>query len=409
MKHRTTKNTTMIRKSIIALTLTIFLFNACTENYNSTEYLNRVLKNLEKIESASYLLYGESWNPGDTAYSFAFTNYVESYRNLEDTTIGASWAKFDTKDKAKLNFAYDGNMRTLIYDDVKGMVIDSFKVRKLPFRPVSPPFYNYTENIIRYILDNNDSTFVEQRDMGAEIYLKLTIYEDRQVEFFGKAHYIPKNPYTFDPTSIYELWINRQTNLPYKVRREMSHNISVSSVSDSEFNKLNIENFVASDYFPKDYEIRQYGQKGKQKQPNALIGKKAPNWTLLTADNQNISLTDLKSKVLMLQFTSVSCGPCRVSIPFLKELPSNYKKEDFDFVAIESTSTNSDVLRNYMRRNDFDYKFLLSTKEVLKGYSIESFPVFFILDKDRIIKKVIEGYSIGDTDNQIKETINSLL
>ena len=399
----------MIRKSIIALTLTVFLFNACMENYSSTDYLRKVLNNLEEIESATFLLHGENWNPGDTAYSFALTKYVESYRNLEDTTIGASWAVFDSKDKAKLSFAYDGKIRALIYDDVKGIVIDSFKIRKLPFRPVSPPFYNYTENIIRYIIENNDSTSLEQKDMGAEIYLKLTIYEDRQVEFFGKAHYIPKNPFTLDPTSIYEIWINKQTNLPYKVRREMSHNISVSSVSDSEFNKLNIENFVASDYFPKDYEIRQYGQKGKKRQPNALIGKKAPNWTLLTTDNQKISLTDLKSKVLMLQFTSVSCGPCRVSIPFLKELPVNYKKEDFDFVAIESTSTNSDVLRNYMRRNDFDYKFLLSTKEVLKGYNIESFPVFFILDEDRIIMKVIEGYSIGDTDNQIKKTINSLL
>ena len=399
----------MIRKSIIALTLTIFLFNACTENYNSTEYLNKVLKNLEKIESATYILYGESWNHGDTAYSFAFTNYVESYRNLEDTTIGASWAKFDTKDKAKLSFAYDGKMRILIYDDLKRLVIDSFKVRKLPYRPASPPFYNYTESIIRYILENNDSTSVEQKDMGAEIYLKLTIYEDRQVEFFGKAHYTPKNPYTFDPTSIYELWINKQTNLPYRVRREMSHDIYVRSVSDSEFNKLNIEKFVASDYFPKDYEVRQYGQIEKKRQPNALIGKKAPNWTLLTADKQNLSLTDLKSKVLMLQFTSVSCGPCKASIPFLKELPSNYKKEDFDFVAIESTSRNTNVLKNYMNRNDFEYKFLLSKKEVLQRYSINSFPVFFILDENRVIKNVINGYGKGTTDKEVKNLINKLI
>ena len=113
--------------------------------------------------------------------------------------------------------------------------------------------------------------------MGEEIYLKLIIYEDRKVEFFGKAHYIPKNPYTFDPTSIYELWIDKKSNLPRKVRREMSHNISVSSVSEFEFNKLRLENFVASDYFHKDYEIRQYGQKKNKKHPNTLKGKKAPD------------------------------------------------------------------------------------------------------------------------------------
>jgi thiol-disulfide isomerase/thioredoxin len=398
-----------MNKVIIALSLTILLFSSCVENYTSTDYLKQVLKKLEKIESATYWVEEEAWNPGDTAATFVVKQYVESYRNPSDTTIGSSWAIFETEQKAHLEFAYDGKMRTLIYDDVKGMVIDSFNVRKLPFRPVSPPFFNYSENIIRYIIENNDSTFVEQKDLGEEIYVKLTIYEDRQVEFFGRAHYIPENPYTFDPTSIYELWINKKSNLPQKVRREMSHNISVSSVSDFEFNKLRLENFVASDYFPKDYEIRQYGQKGKERQPNALIGKKAPDWTLQTADNQDISLSDLKGKVLMIQFTSVSCGPCKASIPFLKELSKEYKNTDFDFVAIECTSKNTNVLKSYMSRNDFDYKFSLSTKEVINAYSITSFPVFFILDENRKITNVLNGYAQEITDKEIRTLINDLI
>ncbi|MFA6336182.1 MAG: TlpA disulfide reductase family protein [Bacteroidales bacterium] len=393
----------------IILSLTILTLSSCVENYTSKDYLRKVLKKLEKIESATYWDKAESWNPGDTAASYIVNQYVESYRNPTDTTIGSSWAIFENEQKTHLEFAYDGKMRTIIYDDVKGMVIDSFKVRQLPFRPVFPPFFNYTENIIRYIIENNDSTFVEQKDLGEEIYVKLTIYEDRQVEFFGRAHYIPENPYTFDPTSIYELWINKKSNLPQKVRREMSDNISVSSVSDFEFNKLRLENFVASDYFPKWYEIRQYGQKGKESQPNTLIGKKAPDWTLQTNNKQDISLSDLKSKVLMLQFTSVSCGPCKASIPFLKELSKEYKNIDFDFVAIECTSKNVNVLNSYMKRNDFDYKFLLSTKDVLTKYSITSFPVFFILDENRNIRNVINGYGQGKTDKEIRTLINELI
>jgi len=398
-----------MNKIIIVLSLIVLVFSSCVENYTSTDYLKQVVKRMEKIESATFWVQAENWNPGDTAASNVYNRYVESYRNLSDSTIGSSWAIFESEDKSHLEFAYDGKMRTLIYDDVKGIVIDSFKVRKLPFRPISPPFFNYTENIIKYILDNNDSTLLVQKDLGEEIYLKLTIYEDRQVEFFGKAHYIPKNPYTFDPTSIYELWIDKKSNLPRKVRREMSHNISVSSVSDYEFNKLQLENFVASDYFPKGYEIRQYGQKRKKSQPNKLIGEKAPDWTLQKDDRQNISLSDLKSKVLMIQFTSVSCGPCKASIPFLKELSTEYEKDDFDFVAIESTSKNMNVLKSYMKRNDFDYKFLLSTKDVLKKYSITSFPVFFILDENRNITNVINGYGKEKTDKEIRTLINEMI
>jgi len=398
-----------MNKIIIVLSLIVLVFSSCVENYTSTDYLKQVVKRMEKIESATFWVQAENWNPGDTAASNVYNRYVESYRNLSDSTIGSRWAIFESEDKSHLEFAYDGKMRTLIYDDVKGIVIDSFKVRKLPFRPISPPFFNYTENIIKYILDNNDSTLLVQKDLGEEIYLKLTIYEDRQVEFFGKAHYIPKNPYTFDPTSIYELWIDKKSNLPRKVRREMSHNISVSSVSDYEFNKLQLENFVASDYFPKGYEIRQYGQKRKKSQPNKLIGEKAPDWTLQKDDRQKISLSDLKSKVLMIQFTSVSCGPCKASIPFLKELSTEYEKDDFDFVAIESTSKNMNILKSYIKRNDFDYKFLLSTKDVLKKYSITSFPVFFILDENRNITNVINGYGKEKTDKEIRTLINEMI
>nr|WP_321353743.1 redoxin family protein [uncultured Draconibacterium sp.] len=398
-----------MNKTVIALSLIVLVFSSCVENYTSKDYLKQVVKTMEKIESATFWIQAESWNPGDTAASYVVNQYVESYRNPTDSTIGSSWAIFETEDKTHLEFAYDGKMRTLIYDDEKEVFIDSFKVRKLPFRPVSPPFFNYTENIIKYILNNNDSTLLVQKDLGEEVYFKLTIYEDRQVEFFGKAHYIPKSPYTFDPTSVYELWIDKKSNLPRRVRREMSHNISVSIVSNYEFNKLSVEDFVASDYFPKDYEIWQYGQKGKKRQPNELIGKKAPDWTLQIDNTQNLSLSDIKSTVLMLQFTSVSCGPCRASIPFLKELSKEYKKNDFDFVAIECTSKSINALKSYMNRNDFDYKFLLSTKDVLKEYSITSFPVFFILDENRDIKKVINGYGKEKTDKEIRTLINEMI
>jgi thiol-disulfide isomerase/thioredoxin len=398
-----------MNKILIALSLIVIALSSCVDNHTSTDYLMQALKELGKIESATYSVEEEAWNPGDTVAALVGTRYVESYRNPSDTTIGSSWAIFETEQKTHLEFAYDGKMRAVIYDDIKGIVIDSFNVRKLPFRPILSPFFNYTENIIRYVIENNDSTHVELKDLGEETYVKLTIYEDRQVEFFGRAHYIPKNPYTFNPTSIYELWIDKKSNLPRKVRREMSHSISVSSVSDFEFNKLRLENFVASDYFPKDYEIRQYGQRGKERQPNDLIGKTAPNWTLQTDNQRVISLSDLKSKVLMIQFTSVSCGPCKASIPFLKELSKEYKNSDFDFVAIESTSKNANVLKSYMNRNNFNYKFLLSNSEVLKDYSITSFPIFFILDKDRKTVGVINGYAQKKTDNEIRKLINDLI
>ena len=62
-----------------------------------------------------------------------------------------------------------------------------------------------------------------------------------------------------------------------------------------------------------------------------------------------------------------------------------------------------------MRLNEFNFKFLKSTDRVTRDYEVNSVPVFFILDENRIIKKVIRGYSKDETDIEITNAINKLI
>jgi thiol-disulfide isomerase/thioredoxin len=400
----------MKKLSVFALLFLGFLFTACTVDHTSTGYLEKVLDNLETIESATYSTVTENWMPGDTAASDTYYSFVKEYNNPSDTTIGAKFVKLNGADTSILEFCYDGEMRALVYNDEKRIVLDSFNVNPKPVRTLTPPFFNYVKSILKYALETKDSISLDIKDLEDFVYLKLRIFEDHQVEFFGKAFHMPITPYTFgENTSMYEIWIDKTNDLPFKTRREMVHNISVRVLKDFELNKIDINNFKASDYFPDDYRIQPYSLGGKRKSKHDLVGKKAPDWILQSGDKLPFALTDLKSKVLMIQFTSVSCGPCKASIPFLKELSAIYEKEDFDFVAIECTSRNTNVLKSYMNRNQFDYNFVLSTKEVLEGYSIRSFPVFFILDENRIVRNVIYGYGKGSTEKEIKNIINEMI
>jgi len=403
-------NHIMIKRQIFSLAMLMLLLASCGREYTSKEYLRTVLGRLNRIETASYYDYGESWSPGDTAASFVFWRFFREYRNPSDTAIGSSFVALDSLTGTKASYCYDGHMRATFYDEEKGIVIDSFTVRSLPFRPVGAPFYNHVTSIINYAITTGDSIALEMEERERDVFVRLTIYEDEQVEFFGKAVHMPPSPYTYgDNTSIYELWIDKKTDLPYKVRREMSHDISVSTSIDPEFNKLDISDFRATDFFPPDYEIRQYGHKTEDEKKSELLNREAPEWTLQSANNQTVSLADITARVVLIQFTSVSCGPCRASIPFLKEISREYGKDDFALVAIECTSKNLNSLRNYMSRNQFDYTFLQADKEVLGNYSIGSYPVFFILDQERVIREIIKGYAEGPTDERIRYAINNLM
>ena len=393
---------------ISLLFLSLVFLQACTKDYTSKVYLENVLNNLEQIKSATYELKIESWPPGDTVPEFTQYRYNEEYTNLDDTTIGASYVSFLQKGTTQMKFGYDGNIRASVNIDSKRIVIDSFNLTKLPFRPVRPPFFNYIKNIIKYALETNDSISLKIEDLGDTVYLKLEIFENKPVEFFGKAYY-HGSPFVFDDDcSRYEIWIHKSNDLPFKVLREQPGDISEQNCSNVELNTIDIKDFVLADYFQADYKIVPY-RIGRRTKKSDFLGKKAPDWILKDSDNNSIALKDLKSKVVLLQFTSVNCGPCKASIPFLKQLVTEYDRADFDFVAIEAHAKNSNVLKNYQHRNGFDYKFLMSNKNLNVLYQIQVVPVFFILDENRIIRKVMHGYGKNSSDQKVREAINSMI
>lgn len=393
---------------ILILVLNTLLIG-CKQASTEEEYLSIVLDNLLQIKNITYYSTSEAWVPLDTVPTHVYHRFRMEYDNPSDSTIGAIYVSMN-QDKSKVETVYDGNMIATVFHEHKGVLIDSFKLkRNLDFRPTTPPFFNYAKSILRYALNTNDSIRLNYQDSDSSLYVKLTIMEENTIEFFGKAYRVPKYQYDEDNTSQYELWIDKNLNLPYRIRRKMSHDISVEECKIIEINKLDINKFVATDYYPEKYEIREYGVNSVKNKKSNLIGQKAFKWVLKDINNKKISLNELKSKILMLQFTSVSCGPCRVSIPYLNKLSLAYSKKKFDFVAIECTAQSSRALKFYKDKTNINYKFLQSSKEVMEKYSIKSFPVFIFLNKEREIIKVINGYKENKTDKEIESIINELI
>lgn len=399
--------------NLIPIAIVIILFTSSFTNGDDNKVcLNRVLKNLEQIESAKYFITSESYTPGDSSPLYVENFMFKEYDNPKDSTIGASFVSLRQEDTTQMTFCYDGKMRVLVYREPNELVVDSFKISIAPFRLVSPPFFNYTKSIIKYALETHDSISTELRDMGDSLYFSLLIDEDKQVEFFGRAIYV-ENSFTFgNNTSKYEIWIKKEDYLPYRVRREMAHNISVNTRHEYELNKLKIEKFIASDYFQPDFEISFYEENYKSRKVNnnsSLIGKIAPNWKLADTKGKTTDLKDIKSKILLIQFTGIGCGPCQASIPFMKEFVTELKDQDFELISIETWHNKISTLQRYSEKNKINYSFFNSTKIVEENYQIKSVPVFFILDEERKIKAIIEGYEKGKTDNLIREKIKELI
>jgi thiol-disulfide isomerase/thioredoxin len=187
----------------------------------------------------------------------------------------------------------------------------------------------------------------------------------------------------------------------------MSTNTSWEACTNVKLNNTSIDDFIPSNYFPPDYKIAVRG-KGKSVKID-LTGKIAPDWTLNDFDGNPVALKDLKSKILIIEFTGIGCGPCHASIPFLKQLMTDYKSENLELISIETWSKNLEGIKRYYINNNLNYKYLVSSKDVVKDYQVIAVPALFILDENRVIRRVIQGYKKGTTDKEIRDLINSLI
>ena len=391
--------------SILVLFMSAVMISGCKKEINKNDFLKKVLSNLEQIKSARYSSTSGGIPPGRKVDTIRSSQYTEEFFNPSDTFIGSSFSRIYHYKESKYGFVYDGNAQIFMDWDPNTIRIDSFQNNQLPFRGMRTPFFNYTKSIIRYALETKDSISTELEDFGDSI--KFNIYiPNKVVEFFGKG-YVMDNPYLAieDAFSSYEIWIHKSDYLPFRYKRTVPHETSWLINNKPEFNIGDIEDFAASNYFPPDYSI--VGQQIKTKKD--MVGKTAPEWTLIDINNKSISLRDLKSKILLIKFTGIGCGPCHASLPFTKQLVQDYSINDFEIISIETWSSDIDYIKSYVDKNRLNYKYLISTEEIKKSYQVNEVPAFFILDENRIIRKVILGYGEGTTDKEIRDAIEELI
>lgn len=76
------------------------------------------------------------------------------------------------------------------------------------------------------------------------------------------------------------------------------------------------------------------------------IGDMAPQFTMTLDDGSQVSMEDLKGKIVMLQFTASWCVVCRREMPFIEEeIWQVYKDKDFVLIGVDRDEPLETVLK----------------------------------------------------------------
>ena len=140
------------------------------------------------------------------------------------------------------------------------------------------------------------------------------------------------------------------------------------------------------------------------------VGNRAPSFMLKDVRGNNVSLSDFKGKVVVIDFWTTWCAWCRETTEELEKLHNNYKDRGVVFLGIgmDSGSNAEKKVRNFAQKYGLTYLMLIDDGSASKSYQVNKIPTTYILDRDHIIKQIYPGYlpSLGE---KIAETIEKSL
>ncbi|MEO3405421.1 TlpA disulfide reductase family protein [Mucilaginibacter sp. CAU 1740] len=136
-------------------------------------------------------------------------------------------------------------------------------------------------------------------------------------------------------------------------------------------------------------------------------GIDAPDWTLFDANGKKLSLTQLKGKVVLLDFYFIGCSGCMASIQPLNAIYEKYKNKGLVIASLSERDSKRAVLE-FEKHYSINYAGYINAADVVKSYHVTGFPTFYFIDKAGKINSAFVGYG-DDFQPKAMAIIDTLL
>lgn len=140
------------------------------------------------------------------------------------------------------------------------------------------------------------------------------------------------------------------------------------------------------------------------------VGDKAPDFSFSTENGKTTALSDLKGKVIWINFFATWCPPCRQELPHLQKEVYNKLKDNksFELIILGREHTWEEI-NKFKSENKFNMPFYPDTnRKAFSLYAQQNIPRNFIIDKEGKIAVSSTGFNEKEFAEIIKK-VESLL
>jgi thiol-disulfide isomerase/thioredoxin len=116
--------------------------------------------------------------------------------------------------------------------------------------------------------------------------------------------------------------------------------------------------------------------------------KPLQEFTMRDLDHRELSTTDWRGKVVLVNFWATWCPPCRAEIPDLVALQEKYRGQ-LQIIGVSQDEGSPEVVRRFASEYKINYPIVMLTPELTKHFpNVYALPTTFVIDREtRIVQK----------------------
>ncbi|MGE7690553.1 redoxin domain-containing protein [Lysinibacillus sp. NPDC097214] len=151
----------------------------------------------------------------------------------------------------------------------------------------------------------------------------------------------------------------------------------------------------------REIETASLGKEMDERKIGLKNGDTPPDFTLTSLDGEDVTLSELRGKKVVLNFWATWCPPCKAEMPHMQNYYEQYaKKDNVEIIAVNLTEAERDVTEDakidsvMTFRESFDLTFpiLLDQKNSAGlAYQVITIPTTYFIDSNGYIQRAIKG------------------
>ena len=134
-----------------------------------------------------------------------------------------------------------------------------------------------------------------------------------------------------------------------------------------------------------------------------LVGSPAPEIVLKDLQGQEVKLSDLRGKVVLLNFWATWCKPCKEEMPAMQASYDKLRDQGFVVLAVNELEDVDKVIEHIRTHGHTFLVVMDHDNRVANRYGVVGLPASFLIDRQGIVREHIFGNLL--TEERIAELV----